>query len=306
MTLGVLAAGRIAVRLRADLYHLHDPELIPLGTALRLAGRRVVFDAHEDLPLQVSAKSWIPAMLRPIVSLAARWLLFVAERVLSRVIAATPSIAETYKSAVVVQNFPLVTELSLNRRNAYASRDNVAAYVGAITEVRGSRQMVEAIGLVNSELKPQLELAGVFSPSALLDSCQQLNGWSRVRYHGWASREQVDGILSQARVGMVVLQPALNYLDSYPTKMFEYLAAGIPVVASDFPLWRKIISSGGFGLLVDPTDPRAIADAITYLYEHPAEAEAMGERGRQAVREHFTWDAEAAVLLKTYAQLLGR
>lgn len=305
MTLGILMAGRVAWGLRADLYHLHDPELIPLGLALRFAGRRVVFDAHEDLPLQVSTKSWIPLRLRPVISLGARWLLFVAERALNRVIAATPSIAETYRHAVIVQNFPLISELPLERRSPYVSRQHIVAYIGAITEVRGARQMIEAVGLLTSGLQPQLELAGVFSPSSLADSCQELNGWSRVRYHGWASREQVRGILERARAGLVVLQPAPNYYDSYPTKLFEYLAAGIPVIASDFPLWRKIITSGGFGLVVDPTDPRAIADTITYLLEHPGEAEAMGERGRQAVSERFNWDAQAKVLLQAYGEVLG-
>lgn len=305
MTLGVLEAGRTAWALRGDLYHLHDPELIPLGMALRIAGGKVVFDAHEDLPLQISTKSWIPGRLRSIVSLGARCLLFLAERTINLVVAATPSIAAKYSRAVVVQNFPLSSELAFEGGDPYGSRGPVLAYVGAITKVRGVHQMIEAVGLVKSSHDPQLELAGTFSSRSLEDSSQRLKGWSRVRYHGWASREQVRTILQRARVGLVVLQPAPNYYDSYPTKLFEYLAAGIPVVASDFPLWRKIITSGGFGLVVDPTDPRAIADAITYLLEHPTEAEAMGARGRQAVREHYNWEAQANTLRQAYVEVIG-
>jgi glycosyltransferase involved in cell wall biosynthesis len=204
-----------------------------------------------------------------------------------------------------VQNFPLLAELPLDERSAYSARENVVAYVGAITEVRGIRQMVDAIDLVSPNLEPHLELAGSFTPPSLLAECQQLSGWDRVSAHGWASRDQVRDILTRARVGLVVLQPALNYYDSYPTKLFEYLAAGIPVVASDFRLWREIISSGGFGLVVDPTDPRAIAEAVTYLLTHPGEAEAMGHRGRQAVSEHFNWEAEAKVLARAYGEALG-
>jgi glycosyltransferase involved in cell wall biosynthesis len=301
----VLSAGRAAWAERADLYHLHDPELIPLGFALRLAGKRVVFDAHEDLPLQVSTKAWIPRWLKPVASLGARGLLFLAERAFSRVIAATPSIAETYRRAVVVQNFPLMSELPLDGSMPYSERKNVLAYVGAVTDVRGVRQMVEAVGLVSGDLEPHLELAGPFSPASLLAECRQLRGWNRVTAHGWASRDQVRAILERARVGLVVLQPALNYYDSYPTKLFEYLAAGIPVVASDFRLWREIISSGGFGLVVDPTDPQAIAEAVAYLLTHPSEAAAMGHRGREAVSEHFNWEAQAGMLLRAYGEALG-
>ena len=131
-----------------------------IGGAGGRAYARPMVNAHEDLPLQVSTKAWIPSPLRPIISRAAKCLLSIAERVLNRVIAATPSIAETYRHAIVVQNFPLMSELPLHRRNAYASRERVVAYVGAITEVRGARQMIEAVGLLPSGFQPQLELAG--------------------------------------------------------------------------------------------------------------------------------------------------
>jgi len=305
MTLGVATAGRAAWRVRADLYHLHDPELIPLGAIMRIAGKQVVFDAHEDLALQVFTKQWIPSAIRPAISFGARCLQWVSERSMNRVIAATPAIAQSYRRAVVVSNFPVLSEFPAHDVAAYASRPQAVAYVGGLTEPRGVRQMIEAMDLVGPDLDARLELAGVFSPSSLERSCQGLAGWSRVRYHGWASRSQVGSILGHVRVGLVVLQPASNYIDSYPTKLFEYMAAGIPVIASDFPLWREIVNEGGFGLAVDPTNPRAIADAITYLLEHASEAEAMGDRGRQAVSERFNWEAQGEVLLRTYREVLG-
>jgi hypothetical protein len=85
--------------------------------------------------------------------------------------------------------------------------------------------------------------------------------------------------------------------------MFEYMAAGIPVIASDFPLWRSIVMGAGCGLLVNPRDPSSIAKAISYLLTHDAEAEAMGKRGRAAVKLQYNWNTEERKLLNFYASL---
>jgi glycosyltransferase involved in cell wall biosynthesis len=109
--------------------------------------------------------------------------------------------------------------------------------------------------------------------------------------------------LSSALAGLVVLHPTPSYQRSYPVKLFEYMAAGIPIIASDFPLWREIVEEAGCGLLVDPHDPRAIADAAIWLSEHESEAQAMGAAGAAAVRSRFNWSHEAQKLLRLYARL---
>jgi glycosyltransferase involved in cell wall biosynthesis len=103
--------------------------------------------------------------------------------------------------------------------------------------------------------------------------------------------------------GLVTLHPVINYLDALPVKMFEYMAAGIPVIASDFPLWREIVLGNQCGLCVDPMDPTAIAKAIDFLVIHPAEARQMGENGRRAVLERYNWSVEQAKLLTYYKNL---
>ena len=107
-------------------------------------------------------------------------------------------------------------------------------------------------------------------------------------------------LLGKARVGLLLFQPDPNHMESYPNKLFEYMAAGRPVITSDFPFWRQFVSELGTGLMVDPKDPQAIAEAISWILDHPREAEAMGERGRAAVMERFTWEREADKLVGLY------
>ena len=116
-------------------------------------------------------------------------------------------------------------------------------------------------------------------------------------------RAGVQQVLGQARVGLVTLHPIINYLDALPIKLFEYMAAGIPVVASDFPLWRQIVQDADCGLCVDPLDPAAIAQAIRELLADEARAQVLGMNGRRAVEQHYQWSVEAAKLLTLYRQL---
>lgn len=300
-------AFRLALHQKADIYHFHDPELLLTGVLLKLFTRgRVIYDVHEDLPKQILNKQWIPLFLRRITAGCAKLTEMVCSRLVDRIVVATPAIARRFLKSrtVLVQNFPKMGELVGDKTTAYKKRPHVAVYVGGISRIRGLEEMVRAIGLLPDKAGVRLVLAGSFSPPELENDVQQLTGWKRVDYLGWQSREGVKKLLSEARVGLVLFHPAPNHIEAQPNKLFEYMSAGIPVIVSDFPLWREIVKGADCGLLVDPLKPEDIASAIYWLLQHPEEAQAMGERGRKAVIERYNWNNESQKLLQMYRELL--
>lgn len=296
---------RIALEENASIYHFHDPELIPVGLLLKLQGKQVIYDVHEDVPKQILSKDWISRPLRRLVAGAARVAETLASWGFDGIVAATPAIAKRFlpHKTVVVQNFPILNELITPDPIPYQNRPAKIIYVGGITAIRGVREMVQAMKLLPESLNARLVLVGKFSPPSLEAEVRGLFGWERVEFVGWQDRASVARLLGEARAGLVVLHPRPNYLDAWPVKLFEYMSAGLPVIASDFPLWREIVDGVGCGLLVNPLDPRAIAEAIQYLLTHPKEAEEMGRRGQKAVQERYNWDIEKEKLLSLYRKL---
>lgn len=302
----VPAVARIAWDSQHDLYHLHDPELVPLGLALRLRGRRVVYDAHEDLPEQLRGKAWIPPQFRGVMARLGGCLNWVAGRGLSGVVAATDTIARSFPvgRTCTVQNFPNPEELSDPAAKPYEERDAVIVYVGDLTVIRGVCEATAAMGELPPHLEAQLKLAGTFNPPALMNEVSGTPGWERVEWLGFQDRGQVRSLLAEARVGLVTLHPLQSYRQSQPVKLFEYMVAGLPVIASDFPEWLPFLDGGRAGLVVDPLDPSAIAEAIEWMLTHPEQAEAMGRHGREVALRRFSWDREAEKLIAFYDKVL--
>ena len=299
-------ALRLLLRLRPVVVHFHDPELLVLGLVLRLLGCRVVYDVHEDVPRQTMGKDWIPWVFRWPVARVIGALEWLAGKSFAAIVPATPVIAARFPSdrTVLVQNFPIESELVPADPIPYGQRAPVFVYVGGIAEIRGGAEMVAAVSSLADQPQACLALAGAISPERFALRLRGLPGWARVVHHGQIGRPEVGRLLGGARAGLVLFHPLPNHVDAQPNKMFEYMSAGLPVIASDFPLWRQIIDRAGCGMLVDPLDPKAIAGAMRWMLAHPAEAEAMGQRGREAVRRVYNWERESGQLLGLYARLL--
>ena len=293
--------------LRAPIYHLHDPELIPAGLVLKVLGKRVVYDVHENLPKQVLGKRWIPRWARPIAARLATLVERVADSFFDAIVVANATSLARFRNprTVLVRNYADVREFARSvTTTPYEDRQPVIAYVGAISRERGLLEMVDAMAMVQHE-DASLVLAGPM-PEDLLDVVAARRGWHRVVAAGWHSRDAVQDLLARSQIGIAVLHPLPNYLDNYPSKLFEYMASGIPSIVSDFPLWREVIEDADCGVVVDPLNPRGIATAIDGLLADPERAKAAGERGRAATHETLNWAAEGEKLVQLYSQLMRR
>ncbi len=293
-----------ALALDADLYQLHDPELLPAGAALRRHGKAVIFDSHEDVPKQMLGKPYLnPFLLCLIAWVFARYEGWVVGR-LSAVIGATPSITEKFsrlaKRAVNVNNYPMLGELESDA--GWEAKAREICYVGGISALRGIYETVDALDLTTNAVR--LNLVGEFSEADVERTARQKSGWKHVNSLGFQDRAGVRDVMARSMAGMVILAPVANHIDAQPNKMFEYMSAGIPVIASDFPLWREIIEGSDCGLCVNPGDPAAIAGAIDTLVADRPLAERMGRNGKRAVVNVYNWGQEEPKLISLYEELL--
>lgn len=294
-------AYQLAKSTPATIFHLHDPELLPYGLLLKWQGNIVIYDAHEDLPRDVMMKDWIPRPLRK----ATAWLVEIIENSIARrlniVIAATPFICQRFQkigaNATEVKNFPKREELCLPTPIIPAKHQSPAiCYVGMISIQRGIIEMIKAIEI----LDVRLIIAGAFVDTKTEKLVCALPGWVNIDFRATVSREDVATIFAESSLGLCLFHPSTAHNESLPNKLFEYMSAGLPVLSSNFPLWRSIVEETRSGLTVTPENIAEISNAIQWLLENSLVAKEMGRRGKRAVEECYNWELEKVRLMEVY------
>lgn len=292
-----------AIESNAQVFHFHDPELIPLGLKLKKLGKTVVYDVHESHALSILDRAYLHPLVRGPMSRHLAKLEKLADKLLDAVVAATPKIAREFANpkTTLVQNYPVLGELQSASQTPFSQRERALAYLGGVSTIRGAVEMIEALAKVP---EAKLIVIGEFTPASLHERLQQLPGWKQVVHLGFQDRSGVAKALERCVGGVVLFHPLRNHIESQPNKLFEYMSAGLPVLASNFPYWKEIVERESCGLLADPLDTDEIARAMKKLVVTDlTESESMGRRGFEAVKNRYNWSVEEQKLVELYSRL---
>ncbi|MEM9650549.1 MAG: glycosyltransferase [Actinomycetota bacterium] len=304
MFLGALRVFRTTRAQRPKVAHLHDPELMILVPFLRLAGIRVVVDLHEDPSLDIQDKA-LPGPVRVLGLLWYRLLLLLSRPFAGLFVVAWPHPRDPAPAdrIIEVRNYPSSGEFDRDRPVPYDQRGPVAVSVGTNGRDRCYAEMIEAAGLLGE--RGTINIVGHTNPADLADRMAPQIEASGVRLTPRQNHDGVAAVLGEARVGLCLLYPTKQYVLAEPTKLFEYLSVGLPIVGADMGPTKEVVERHRCGILVDPKDPAAIADAVATILEEPELAATFRSRALEA-SVNYTWEAQAARLVAAYDRLLGR
>lgn len=296
-----------ALEENVKIYHFHDPELIPVGLFLHFIGKKVIYDVHEDFSNQLKGKDWLifPSIFR---------LLFKLTKIIADksflVVLAEKGYQSIYKNCdyIIVQNMPNLDIFPKAINDDTKQKSKSIAYLGGITRLRGISSIIDSIALLKNRISAfSFHCIGPIYNSEfkeqLYNKVTEYGLGANVFFYERMIAPDAYKILSQCSIGLATLHPHPNYIHSYPTKLFEYMALGLPVIASNFPLWREIVEDNNCGLVVDPLNPKEIATAIEFLLENPELRKEMAENGRKIIIEKYNWENEAKKLLRLYNNL---
>jgi glycosyltransferase involved in cell wall biosynthesis len=295
---------RSVIKLRGDLYHFHDPELIFLGLLLKIMGKKVIYDVHEDVSAQILHKEWIPKKMRKIASFIIGNIENFSIRFFDGIVCATPYIKKKFdeknKNTVCVLNTPLLEEgIDIPDQN---KKEDSVCYAGNITKERGAIEMVNAMEGTNVTLY----LAGSFYPLSLQTELEKLAGWKNIVYLGHLTREELYSVLGKCMAGLVCFHPIENHLHALPNKIFEYLNAGIIPIVSNIPMWELEFKNFGGVYFVEPQNSFSIKQAILQCIKEKEFSYQRGLLMRDIVRSHFNWKIEEKKLIELYQKIFSK
>ena len=306
MLFGAKTVYQKALEEDADIYEFHDPELLPYGLKLAKKGKKVIFDSHEDYPTQIMEKEWIPAFLRRIISgVYKSYETHVVRQLDAVLFPCTKNGVDIFagraKRTVIISNAVMLEEM-LSPEECTAQKDGkTVCCTGSLTYQRGITHLIRAADLAGVKLI----LAGKYSSDSYQRELEAMPEYRCVEYLGYLGRQELAQVYARSSAGMSTILNVGQYasLDNFPTKVYEYMAAGLPVVVSDYPFMRRSVQEDGFGVTVDPADVQAIAKAIQTVLGDADAAKQMGENGRRAVLNKYNWGIEQEKLFALYAEL---
>lgn len=295
-----------ALEQNSDIYHFHDPELLPIGVKLKKNGKKVIYDSHEDTGQLIKSKKYIPLFLRNIVFYAFEMYENYSAKRFDSIITVTPSIVKKFqknnKNTFQITNYPILDSTAYTDNLIENKRDLV--FAGHITHAYMFENLINALDKT-SNIK--LRLAGRPVTQKYLEGLKSLNGWKKIEYFGLISNSEVLNIYNSSLIGIA----CLGYIGNVGykegslgnQKLFEFMGSGLAVICTDFKLWKEIVEKEKCGICINPYNINEITEAIQYLADNPEVAIKMGHNGKKAVEREYNWKTQENKLIEIYNNL---
>lgn len=297
-----------AKELDADLYQLHDPELLPYAKKLKKMGKAVIFDSHENYVEQFKNKPYLP---KPVATMLSACFSGYSKKIYRMIDGLTYPGSDNYSSVfdglskrvVTTDNLPWLSELYDKYDKSVERESNTACYIGGLDEERGITQIIRACSIA----KCKLYLAGTFHSEEYKHSLEKMDEYSCVEYLGIIGRDEIAVLLQKVSVGLCTLLDIGQYykMQNLPTKVYEYMSMSVPVVLNDSPFNKEISRKICMGYCVNPMDIEEMVKAIRTLLDNPQTCKELGENGRKAIKNRYCWDHEQEKLVSMYKDILG-
>ncbi|MBU4599608.1 MAG: glycosyltransferase [Proteobacteria bacterium] len=298
-----------ALKDNANIYHLHNPDCLPLAFALRLLGKKVVYDIHEDFKNKIMIKHWIPKPFRKIISQFISTLEMVGARFFNATIVTELPVFKRLKGNItLLENAPISRGPLIwraRRASEIIKNENLfrIIYIGVISKERGILEMLKVLNMLNDSIPARMWLLGTFENSKIFRTAAMATGWEYVDYLGQQSAEIAYGYVIKSDVGMATIHDVGGHRHTSINKIFEYMLFGLPFIASDFPKWREMLNGVEAGYWVDPINCDQIYEHILKIASDKTLKERLGANGKEFIVNQFNWERESKKLLNIYKKL---
>ena len=292
----------LALSQHADVYHFHDPELIFIGIFLKLLGKKVIYDVHEDVSKQIMNKGWLGNnQIKKFAAFTINVIEQIGALLFNKIIVVTPDIAKKFpeNKVVIIRNLAIVQLIDDTVPANCKKNKPIIIYAGGLNRIRGIKEIIQAMEYIND--RAELWLLGKWENDEVRVGCEKLNGWKHTKYLGFKKLVEVYSLMKISNIGIVNFLPLEVSLKAIPNKPFEYMACSLPMIISNFPYWREIF--GECTLFVNPYDAKDIAVKILYLLNNPDKAKKLGKNGRKLIKDRYSWERESKKLLNIYKNI---
>lgn len=302
MTKIVWRLFRFALKEKADIYHFHDPELIPIGILLKLKGKKIIYDVHENYRATILGKKWIRnKYLKKIISFFYNVFEQITGIMFNKIVAATPYIAKRFPKnrTVILRNLPILKLIDDAIPVNYKKNKPIIIYAGGLASSRGIKKIIQVMEYIGG--RAEVLLLGKWENEEFRKECENLRGWKYTKYLGFKKLEEVYTYMKISDIGISTLYPTKNRLTALLIKSFEYMACSLPIVMSNFAYWQGMF--GECALFADPYDSKDVTNKILYLLDDIDKAKTLGKKGRELIEKRYNWELESKKLLNMYKDL---